>query len=87
MKLIINASTLSGTGVTQVAVSFIEECKRFEENYYFVFLSNHVYSQVEIEKFPSNFKFYVIDKHPRYFIEGYSTRRYLRTMEAIIKPD
>ena len=52
MKLIINASTLSGTGVTQVAVSFIEECKRFEENYYFVFLSNHVYSQVEIEKFP-----------------------------------
>ena len=42
MKLLINTSTLSSTGVTQVSVSFIKECVIITGNEYHVLLSKTV---------------------------------------------
>lgn len=86
MKLLINTSTLSGTGVTQVAVSFLEECKK-HNNKYFVFLSKRVDSQLDKSSFPENFKFYIIKRQPRYFLKSLFTRLYLKRTEKAINPD
>lgn len=59
MRLIINASTLYGTGVSQVAISFIEECINHRDNAYLVFLSEVVASSMDFNIFPSNFSFHV----------------------------
>ena len=87
MKLIINTTTLSGTGVTQVAVSFIYECLAFSENSYHVFLSKTVSKEINVADFPSNFLFYQFENHPLYGLKGWSTRKKLRTLENSIDPD
>lgn len=87
MKLLINVSTLSGTGVIQVAVSFIEECKKFCENDYSVLISKGIASQIDKKSFPSNFKFYEIEGRPRLLFKGYSTRQKLRKLEMETNPD
>ncbi len=87
MNFIINATTLSGTGVTQVAVSFIQECIGFPENIYHVFLSKTVSNQIDTLKFPKNFYFYNFEAHPLYGIKGFSVRKRLRKLECLIKPD
>lgn len=87
MKLIINCSTLSGTGVTQVAVSFITECVNISSNEYHVFLSNTVAGQIDNMEFPSNFFFYKIDSHPLYGIKGFAIRKKIKQLEKKINPD
>lgn len=87
MKLIINASNLSGTGVVQVAVSFISECTTISEHEYYIFISRRVASQLKFELFPSNFHFFLIKSHPFYGLHGIMTRRLLRKLEKRINPD
>lgn len=87
MKLIINTSTLSGTGVTQVAVSFIYECIKYTDNQYYVILSKSVESSINKEEFPSNFKFYSIHNHPIYGYKGFKAKQQLKCIERNIKPD
>ncbi len=87
MKIIINASTLSGTGVTQVSVSFIYECIKHPNNFYYVLLSKTVASQIDQGSFPANFKFYVIEGKPHSLIRGISIRKKLKLLEKEINPD
>lgn len=87
MKLIINTSTLSASGVTQVATSFIHECKLFSEHDFHVFLSKTVSDQIVKEEFPSNFKFYDFNAHPLKFKGGLKTLEKLKQLETIIRPD
>ena len=87
MRLLINCSTLSATGVTQVATSFIYECKVFPENDYHIFLSNTVSNQINKSDFPSNFSFYLIGSHPLYGISGFKMRKKIRQLEEQIKPE
>lgn len=87
MRLLINCSTLSATGVTQVATSFIYECKVFPENDYHIFLSNTVSNQINKSDFPSNFSFYLIRSHPLYGIHGFKMRKKIRQLEEQIKPE
>ncbi len=87
MKLIINTTTLSGTGVTQVAVSFLNECIAFPQNEYHVFLSKQVHAEIDMAKFPKNFSFYKFEGHPLYGLKGYRIRKKLRSLEHGIKPD
>ena len=87
MKLLINCSTLSTTGVTQVAISFIHECKFFTENDYHIFLSKTVSNQINESEFPSNFSFYLIDDHPLYGFRGFLIRKKIRKIEKQIKPE
>lgn len=87
MKIIINTSTFFGTGITQVAVSFIQECREIPGNVYFVFLSKTVRKEIDLDDFPSNFHFIEIDVHPKFLIKGSKTREKLRELERKIEPD
>ena len=87
MKLIINASGTKATGVTQVTVSFIRECIKFTENYYYVFMSQTLASQLDISDFPSNFIFYVFDYKPFFNLKGIRSWLRLIKLEKEIKPD
>ena len=87
MKLIINTSTLSGTGVVQVAISFINECKKNDENEYHVFLSKRVSEFLNTNDFPDNFYFYKFENHPLYGIKGLKVRKKLRRLDDLIKAD
>lgn len=87
MILLINASTLSGTGVSQVAISFIYECRNFPENVYHVFLSKTVEAQIKTEEFKENFKFYVIKNHPIYGFKGFWSRCEMINLVKRIRPD
>lgn len=87
MKIIINTSTISASGATQVATSFISECINYSENDYFILLSNTVQKQLAEINFPDNFKFYKIESHPAYGWKGFKTRIYLKKLEREIRPD
>ena len=87
MRLLINCSTLSATGVTQVATSFVQECKAFSENDYHIFLSKIVSDQINKSEFPFNFNFYLIESHPLYGIQGFKMRKKIRELEEQIKPE
>lgn len=86
MKLIINTSTHSSTGVCQVAVSFLNECKNFTSNEYHVFLSSTVENEIDKKSFPANFYFYSFP-HPLYGVKGFLARKKLRKLEKAISPD
>lgn len=86
MKLIINASNLYGTGVVQVAISFIEECLKYKENTYIVFLSPAVASNLNLNNFPSSFSFYIFSGklyNPLNWINIIKMKR----IEAKFRPD
>lgn len=87
MKLLINCSTLSGTGVTQVAVSFITECVHIPNNEYHVFLSRTIANELKNIVFPSNFYFYKFNSHPLYGIKGFKVRKQLKKLEKKINPN
>jgi glycosyltransferase involved in cell wall biosynthesis len=87
MKLLINCSTLSATGVTQVAISFINECRIFHENDYHILLSKTVSREIDKSQFPSNFSFYLIDNHPLYGLNGFKMRKKIRKLEDQIVPE
>lgn len=87
MKIIINTSTLSASGVTQVTTSFLNECKQFTDNFYYVFLSDTVEKQIRKEDFPGNFFFYSFNAHPLYGLSGYRVRKRQRLLEREIDPD
>ncbi|MBW8360043.1 MAG: glycosyltransferase [Weeksellaceae bacterium] len=87
MRLIVNASTLSGSGVTQVAVSFIEECKAFLENTYLVLVSKVVVEQLTISEFPDNFQFHVVAHHPLSGLKGGVELRKIKKLQRRFRPD
>lgn len=87
MILLINTSTLSGTGVCQVATSFIYECRYFKNNYFHVFLSRTMCKNITRSDFGDNFIFYEISSHPIYGIKGYIEKKRMKELEKKIKPD
>lgn len=89
MKIIINTSTLIGSGVTQVAVSFIYECLNLEnENEYHIFLGNEVSRSIDQSQFDNRFIFYPIKKKPL-LLKGKGIKElfFMKKMENKIKPD
>lgn len=87
MKLLINSSTFKGTGVTQVAVSFIYECINFPEHEYKVFMSPNVAANIKQDKFPDNFSFHTFGKHSLYGLKGWADIRKMKRIEADYSPD
>lgn len=86
MNLIVNASTLIGTGVSQVAISFIEECKKYPENKYLVFLSENIASNLDIKNFPSQFSFFIF-KGKFYNPLNYKNIVKMKRLAADFNPD
>jgi glycosyltransferase involved in cell wall biosynthesis len=87
MKLIINCSDIRATGATQVSISFINECLKFHENEYYIFMSQTIGNQIKQEIFPLNFKFYIFQQKPFYFGNGLKSWKKLKKLEKEIAPD
>lgn len=58
MRLLINTATTFKGGSVQVADSFINECKAFEEHEYHVILGERMQKRIDKSAFPKNFLFY-----------------------------
>lgn len=58
MKLLVNTATTFKGGSVQVAESFINECKKFNEHDYHVILGERIKQRIEKASFPDNFHFY-----------------------------
>ncbi len=86
MKIIINCSTLSATGATQVALSFIMECIKFDDNEYHIFVSKTLSNQINEIDFPKNFKFYKFNSNKIYSIMSFKARSQIRCFENKIQP-
>ena len=87
MKLLINSTTLVSKGVVQVAVSFIIECKQFDENEYMVLMSPMVSAQIDQALFPSNFSFSTVLINPNKLIKGYFCRKEIIAIAKKWEPD
>jgi glycosyltransferase involved in cell wall biosynthesis len=88
MKLLINTATTLKGGSVQVALSFIEECKAFEEHNYHVVLSEGVSGFLKREHFPSNFTFYDIGYRPSQRVFSIQSKdRFFKELEGQIEPD
>jgi len=85
-RLIINTSNLKGGGAFQVAITFIEGLRSFTENEYFVFLTESLYSSIDIESFSENIIFYKVSNPPVFPILGWGLKE-LCDLEARIEPD
>lgn len=86
MKIIINATPLTKGGGMQVAHSFIEEIKSYNQHEFHVLLSQELYEQIETEKFASNFVFKKI--HFNKGIKSFFKRSVeLQKYENDVKPD
>ena len=58
MRLLINTSSTYKGGGVQVAKSFIEECKKFNEHEYYIVLGENIAKTIDTAIFPKNFTFY-----------------------------
>ena len=88
MRLLINTtSTFKGGGI-QVAKSFIEECKNFNNYKYFIVLSKPLSTIIDIHSFPENFSFFTAPFRPAtLFFTFKSHNRFLKDIEKVFKPD
>lgn len=89
MKIIINTSTLVGTGVTQVATSFLYECLSLKNiNQYHVFLGKNVENSINKLDFDNRFVFYEFPIKPVDIIRGgFKSIKQMKNLEKQIKPD
>lgn len=88
MKIIINNSSIFKGGAEQVAISFINECKKFNLNEYYIFYCDNLEKQLDISKFPPNFIFYRIENRPGSSLKNYwRSIRVFKQIENKISPD
>lgn len=88
MKLIINAASIFKGGGEQVVNSFINECKNYPDNEFYILLCNNIYDQLDIESFDSNFYFYRLNSRPASgLIHFIKCMRYFNRLEKEIQPD
>ncbi len=88
MVLIINVSNLSVGGGVQVALSFINDLKCLNrDNVYHVFLSLVASEQIDKDKFPENFYFYLISHSPAPLKYRNKVIIKLNSLESKINPD
>lgn len=82
MHLLINISNNLAGGGLQVALSFLNECKKIKDNFYSVAILEKNCHLIKYEKFPENFKFYIISYKYLFDIKWK-----MKSIERTIKPD
>jgi glycosyltransferase involved in cell wall biosynthesis len=89
LKLLINTATTFKGGGIQVALSFLEECRIFQENDYYVILGIKIAKMIDINNFPNNFTFFMIDYKPadRVLFSMKSPDEFMRKIEKKYSPD
>ena len=88
MRILINtASTFKGGGI-QVAKSFIEECRNFPSNQYFIVLSDALSKTIDVKSFPENFSFFNAPFRPATVVFKLRSHNYFfKEIEKAWKPD
>jgi len=86
MKLLINTSNLYVGGSLQIALSFLNEIKK-HDNEYHIFLSLAVKKQIDVKSFSNNFRFYTINKTPASLKTRLMIVKQLTNLEESINPD
>jgi len=87
MKLVINTAHQRFGGATQVALSFINECKNFSEHEYHVWIGHGLHKLIDKRDFPQNYFFYNFDFGRIDFKAIKSIQATLRKYENKIMPD
>lgn len=88
MKLLINTASTHKGGSLQVARSFIEECRHFQQNEYHIVLGTSLAKAINTSAFPDNFNFYPINFRPATRVFSIkSTSSWLKNIEQQVKPD
>lgn len=88
MELLINTASLYQGGALQVALSFIQECKRHPENNYHVIVGPSLQRKINPECYPNNFSFYSIPYRPSQRVLSFkSAVSYFVELENNIKPN
>jgi len=87
MKIIINTAHQRFGGGVQVALSFINECRKFPEHEYHVWIGPGIQKSLDKEAFPDNFQFYEFDFGVLSLIKTKTIQKELSTVDEKIKPD
>lgn len=74
-------------GAVQVALSFINECRNFNDNEYIVILGTGLSQLVDVSKFPQNFKFEIYDFGTINFKKVFVINKVLQRVERKYSPD
>ncbi len=86
MKIFLNCSNLTIGGAIQVANSFINECKYYPENSYYIILNPTLKNVIYIDS-SNNVHFYIYNENPINYISKLKLVFYLSSLERKIKPD
>lgn len=87
MKIVINTAHQRFGGAVQVALSFINECKKFPENEYHIWVGPGVGKSLVTDDFPPNFFFYFFDFGVISFKKVRAIQNTLAPLESEIKPN
>jgi glycosyltransferase involved in cell wall biosynthesis len=87
MKIIINTASQRFGGCIQVALSFINECKNFEEHEFYVWVGPGVRKSLDEKDFPANFYFQHFDFGPINLKVASQINSKLQKAEKAISPD
>ena len=88
MKLFINTATTYKGGGVQVARSFIEECRSFNDHQYHIVLGEMLSDLIDQEIYPDNFSFYSLGYRPATRVFSFKSQsKDFKRLEADIRPD
>jgi glycosyltransferase involved in cell wall biosynthesis len=88
LKILINTASTHKGGSVQVAYSFINDLKKFENNEYHIILGKSLQKMVNIMDFPKNFYFYNFDFRPGKNIFTIIRANYLmKKIECALRPN
>lgn len=87
MRIVINSAHQRFGGAVQVALSFINECKKFPEHEYHIWVGPGVGKSLITKDFPSNFSFYFFDFGVINFKKIKEIQKTLTPLESEIKPE
>jgi glycosyltransferase involved in cell wall biosynthesis len=87
MRLLINTAKLRFGGAVQVALSFIHECRAYDENEYHVVLGPGVGAVLDPTEFPGNFHFHHQDFGVMKLRKLLGVQQKMSAIEAKVRPD
>ncbi|MHA7865531.1 glycosyltransferase family 4 protein [Flagellimonas marinaquae] len=87
MKIIINSAHQRFGGCIQVVLSFINECKKFPQNEYYIWVGEGLVKLIDPADFPDNFYFEYFNFGPITIWKTFKINRVLKLAEQRIKPD
>ena len=87
MRLLINTSVLRFGGAVQVALSFIHECRAYDENEYHVVLGPGVGAVLDPAEFPGNYHFHGQDFGVMNLRKLPRVQQKMSAIEAQVRPD